>query len=255
MKSCSSWCIETWYWFYVKEPRYNGDVTCGNYGWQNFTEGKLSKWWRQLQALYYWDRASRWSATCWAMGLVTRLLEMVHDVWKYRNSILHEHDEQGLTWQAVAELKTVIEAKFAQGIANLARCDQHFIWRGLDNILSLLASDKQAWLHGIQLARESHKAIPMGIWSQWELMENYFGMSTWLQFWAFFTWSLFLVERPSSWSTLEEMLLHGLWAQVGRTPQVAHDPTPSVWEHAPAWHIGLIIGGQVLLKSAFGHSS
>ena len=27
--------------------------------WQNFTVGKLSKWWRQLQALYYQDRASR----------------------------------------------------------------------------------------------------------------------------------------------------------------------------------------------------
>ena len=65
--------------------------------WQNFTEGKLSKWWRQLQALYYWDRASRQSATRWVMGLVTRLLEMVHDIWKYCNSILHEHDEQGLT--------------------------------------------------------------------------------------------------------------------------------------------------------------
>ena len=66
-------------------------------GWQNFTEGKLSKWWRQLQALYYWDRASRQSVTCWVMGLVTQLLEMVHGVWKYLNSILHEHDEQGLT--------------------------------------------------------------------------------------------------------------------------------------------------------------
>ena len=61
------------------------------------------------------------------MGLLTRLLEMVHNIWKYCNSILHEHDEQGLTRQAAAELKTVIEAKFAQGIANLARCNQHFI--------------------------------------------------------------------------------------------------------------------------------
>ena len=58
---------------------------------------------------------------------MTRLLEMVHNVWKYRNSILHEHDEHGLTRQAAAELKTVIEAEFAQGITNLARHDQHFI--------------------------------------------------------------------------------------------------------------------------------
>ena len=88
---------------------------------------------------------------------------MVHNVSKYRNSILHEHDEQGLTHQAAAELKTAIEAKFAQGIANLARHDQHFIWQGLDNVLSLSASDKQAWLCSIQLARESCEAIPMGI--------------------------------------------------------------------------------------------
>ena len=63
----------------------------------------------------------------------------------------------------MAELKTAIEAEFAQGITNLARHDQHFIRQGLANILYLLASDKQAWLHGIRLARESCEATPMGI--------------------------------------------------------------------------------------------
>ena len=29
--------------------------------------------------------------------------------------------------------------------------------------MSLLASDKQAWLHGIQVARESRDAVPEGV--------------------------------------------------------------------------------------------
>ena len=88
-----------------------------------------------------------------------QLLEMVHDNWKYCNAILHEHDGQGLKKQAAIELEAAINAEFTWGTANLAMRDRHYIARGCDNVMSLLASDKQAWLRGVQLARESRAAI------------------------------------------------------------------------------------------------
>ena len=92
-----------------------------------------------------------------------QLLEMVHDAWKYRNAVLHEHDGQGLQKQAAAELESAIEAEFAQGTANLAKRDWHYIHRGRNDVMSLLASNKQAWLRRIQLARESQDAVPEGV--------------------------------------------------------------------------------------------
>ena len=88
-----------------------------------------------------------------------QLLEMVHDNWKYRNAILHEHNGQGLKKQAAIELEAAINAEFTQGTANLAMCNRHYIARGHNNVMSLSASNKQAWLRGVQLARESRAAI------------------------------------------------------------------------------------------------
>ena len=88
---------------------------------------------------------------------------MVHDAWKYHNAVLHEHDGQGLQKQAAAELESAIEAEFARGTVNLAKRDRHYIHRGCNNIMSLSASDKQAWLCRIQLARESRDAVPEGV--------------------------------------------------------------------------------------------
>jgi hypothetical protein len=55
-------------------------------GWRNFVEGKISKEWRILQSRHYLEIASRRSGDRWAEKLVTKLLELVHSMWTYRNS-------------------------------------------------------------------------------------------------------------------------------------------------------------------------
>ena len=96
-----------------------------NIGWQNFVEGKLLMRWKLLQEQHYACTGSSRMADQWAKGLITKLLEMVHDVWKYRNSVLHECDEHGLQKQSAAELEAAISMECVLGTTNVAQWDHH----------------------------------------------------------------------------------------------------------------------------------
>ncbi len=50
----------------------------------------------------------------------------------------------------------------------------HFIHQGWDNVMSLLAADKQGWLQGIQLARDSQVTASPAHRQQQQLMEDFF---------------------------------------------------------------------------------
>jgi hypothetical protein len=84
-------------------------------------------------------------------------------MWTHQNSIDHAVDavdEQGLPVHLAAEIETAIHDEFCKGMEGLAQHDFHFIWQGRDNVISLSAVDKQGWLCGIQLARDSHVTAP-----------------------------------------------------------------------------------------------
>jgi hypothetical protein len=64
--------------------------------------------------------------------------------------------------------------RFCKGTNGLARHDFHFIRRGRDNVMSLSAVDKQGWLRGIQLARDSRITAPPAHRQQQQLMQDFF---------------------------------------------------------------------------------
>jgi hypothetical protein len=140
-------------------------------GWRNFVEGKISKEWRILQSRHYLEIASRRSGDRWAEKLVTKLLELVHSMWKYRNSILHERDKDGLKVRDGAELTAAVNEQFVLGHAGLARGDRHFISR----VAQLPVAERRAWLEGVTLARQTFEVeLDSGMES---MREN---MSAWL---------------------------------------------------------------------------
>jgi hypothetical protein len=147
-------------------------------GWLNFVEGKISSKWRALQEEHYSEIGSRRSADRWAAGLVTQLLELVHDMWLHRNAVDHEHDSQGLKIKASQDLATAIQEQFAMGYDGLARRDRHYISHGKDDVKALSASDKQAWLRGVQLARSSRQSVSEDLQRQREFMADYFSQPT-----------------------------------------------------------------------------
>ena len=59
-------------------------------GWQRFLEGMVSKEFAPLQQQYMAVTGSRLSIDNWVAGLVTRLLEITHGQWLYRNCTVHD---------------------------------------------------------------------------------------------------------------------------------------------------------------------
>lgn len=143
-------------------------------GWQNFLEGKISTDWRLLQEEYYINTGSSRLSEFWAKGLVKRLLELTHSQWKYRSDYLHERNHKGLKREEARALDTSIRAEFARGFDNLARRDRHYIIRGLSAVRSMSAKDQQAWLRGVQIARDSQEQVSGEIARQRDFMESYF---------------------------------------------------------------------------------
>jgi hypothetical protein len=97
----------------------------------------------------------------WTSGLVSHLLELTHGMWVRRNCIDHAVNEQGLPIRLAADIEvTIRHEEFCKGTNGLARHNFHFIRCGWDNVMSLSTADKQGWLQGIQLARDSRVTAP-----------------------------------------------------------------------------------------------
>jgi hypothetical protein len=142
-------------------------------GWQNFMEGKIAKEWGQLQDHHYVHLQSKCTVDRWTSGLVSQLLELMHGMWTHWNKTLHAVDDQGLPWVHSILLQTDIYAEFQKDVEDLAWRDYHFIWQGWDNVLSMSASKKQAWLHGICLAHVPISVPTVYTW-QFQLMHDFF---------------------------------------------------------------------------------
>jgi hypothetical protein len=124
-------------------------------GWMNTMEGKLSHQWRQLQVEHYKSINSPRSVGKWAAGLVTNLLGITPSQWLHRCAVLHERDTQGLKLKDGQQLAASIQEQFILGLDGLQARDHHFITRGQATVTALPADNKQAWLSGIRIARQS----------------------------------------------------------------------------------------------------
>jgi hypothetical protein len=116
---------------------------------------------------------------CWTSGLLTQLLELMHSMWTHWNNTLHAVDDQGLPIAHSVQLQTDIYVEFQKDVEGLAWHDYHFICHGWDDVLSMSATDNQAWFQGIQLARNS-TSLPTVHTRQCQLMHNFFSITdTW----------------------------------------------------------------------------
>jgi hypothetical protein len=123
----------------------------------NTTEGKLSHHWRQLQAEHYKSIDSPCSASKWAAGLVTNLLDITHSQWLHRCVVLHERDTQDLKLKDRQQLAAAIQEQFLLGLDGLQARDRHFITHGQATVNVLPADNKQAWLSGIRITRQLYQ--------------------------------------------------------------------------------------------------
>ena len=122
-------------------------------GWENFTEGKISKWFRVIQHSHYVKVESSKSSETWASKFIKRLLLILHDQWVHRNNIVHKRNKDGQKESTAAALRIKIRAQLHKGTQGLAPEDQFLADYSFSDVNQWDISYKKTWLTAITTAR------------------------------------------------------------------------------------------------------
>ena len=128
-------------------------------GWQRMLEGMISKEFVRLQQYYWAEAGIRASADKWASGLVTRLLEITHGQWIYRNFVVHDRVSGTLATAKKEELQREIERQQDLGATELLEEDKYLLEVNLEDLERSSGERQEYWLLAIQAARRAYQLV------------------------------------------------------------------------------------------------
>ena len=79
-------------------------------GWDSLLEGRISAHWLTLVATFLLKTGQNLLPHVWGTQFITRLINIVHKQWIYRNSVIHYHGQDGLTIPEHHDIINRIEA-------------------------------------------------------------------------------------------------------------------------------------------------
>jgi hypothetical protein len=124
-------------------------------GWRRFMEGMISKEAVEIQRRAEDAGKCTMTVNNWSAGLVTKLLEVTHGQWLYRN--VHVHD--ALTGEKVmmrkAAIRREVEFQIALGGEGLAAEDQYLLEINLEDLDNSRGEDHIYWLMALKTARKA----------------------------------------------------------------------------------------------------
>ena len=124
-------------------------------GWRRFMEGMVCKGIRAIQDTYTALSGSRLSAERWTEELITKLLEVTHGQWLYRNIQVHDKVTGTLATLRKEEIQMEIEEQQALGTEGLMEEDCHLGECNLGDLEDTSGIKETYWLLAIKAAREA----------------------------------------------------------------------------------------------------
>ena len=118
-------------------------------------EGMISKEWVKLQREHYTIFGGKYTPAKWAQLLVTKLLEVTHGQWLYRNIQIHDSSTGLLATQRKEKLQTLIEDQLELGGSGLEEEDKFLLKINLDDLETTSGETQEYWLLAILAAREA----------------------------------------------------------------------------------------------------
>ena len=116
-------------------------------------EGMISQRMVEVQAEYFSLRGTSWKLSKWASGLVTRLLEVSHGQWLYRNVVVHDRTSGQLAIARKEEIAARIEEQYLRGGVDLLEEDQYLLEMNLTDLQGSTGEQHEYWLLAITAAR------------------------------------------------------------------------------------------------------
>jgi hypothetical protein len=125
-------------------------------GWRRFLEGMISTEITTIQRQYMTVNGSRISLDKWCTGLITRLLEITHGQWLYRNYIVHDPVSGTLATAKKEELLAEIERQRELSDTGLLEEDKYLAEVNLEDMATSSGERQHYWLLAIQTARNHY---------------------------------------------------------------------------------------------------
>jgi len=125
-------------------------------GWRRFLEGMISTEITFIQRQHIAVNGSRMSLDKWCTGLITRLLEITHGQWLYRNYIVHDPVSGIIATARKEELLVEIERQRELGDAGLLEEDKYLAEVNLEELSTSSGERHHYWLLAIQTARNHY---------------------------------------------------------------------------------------------------
>ena len=122
-------------------------------GWRRFMEGMISRHIVERQLDYFKMKGIQWQLNRWATGLVTRLLEITHGQWLYRNVVVHDHKAGRLAVVQKERILVEIEEQQSRGEEGLLEEHRYLLDVNLDNLGETDGVGHEYWLLAIRAAR------------------------------------------------------------------------------------------------------
>ena len=119
-------------------------------GWENFMEGKTTILLQQLQHQHLRSIDSRRSPTIWAATLVKHLLLTVHQLWIYRNEVVHKRGSDGLLLADAKQLNSKIKEHLQTDPSLLLQEDRQLLRYRESLILSWPSGKRKLWLTAVE---------------------------------------------------------------------------------------------------------
>ena len=121
--------------------------------WLHFMEGKISHEMVSYQDSCYQDAGSIRTGKSWAKHLITKLLDITHGQWIYRNVFVHGKQEDGLSTKEREELQLKLEQQYIEGGTTLLDKDKHLMEVDFTGLWARSGIDKQYWYRAMVQAR------------------------------------------------------------------------------------------------------
>ena len=122
-------------------------------GWRRFMEGMISKEMVEIQRQFCEMVETRMTAEQWAQGLITKLLEITHGQWLYRNVHVHDKVTGTLATKRKEELKEAILDQLYIGEEGMAEEDKYLLEINLEELETTSGIKQHYWLLAIRAAR------------------------------------------------------------------------------------------------------
>jgi hypothetical protein len=126
-------------------------------GWRNFTEARISRALFDTQEAWLKQQGSKWHIESWAKQFLTRVLNITHRQWLYRNSRIHIRQVEGLSLTDHESILQKVSSLIGTDPTDLLSQHRSLLHMDFEALGEGTSTDRQYWIAQMESAIKAQK--------------------------------------------------------------------------------------------------